>query len=98
MSFAFELSDNPESFGTVIKLRRTDGVWKGSPNFLFQYEILKNLRVIRNFEIFEDDIWMTGYFGTYSPLINEIVWLLNNELDFETATKQPTSDRFQFFE
>lgn len=99
MSYSFDFSDNPDSSGEVINLKRNDGPWSGvHTGFTMSYEFLRKLKSVRNFEVFEDDIWMTGYFGTRSPLMEGLVWLLNNNLDFATADKNLLSDRVCVFE
>lgn len=79
-------------------MRRFDGKWEGSPFFAFASTHLKYLEVIRDFEIYEDDVWLLGYFKTGSTLTKEMVWLLNNNLDFERAEMEILSNRFPYFE
>ena len=53
---------------------------------------------IRNLAIYEDDVWVISYPKCGTTWCQEMVWLLNNNLDFEKAKKIEQIDRFPFLE
>jgi len=53
---------------------------------------------IKNFEVFEDDIWVITFPKCGTTWTQEIVWLLNNNLDYEAAYNTFIDVRFPFIE
>lgn len=97
MSYSINILEN-SSFRKLVELKRSDGQWKDSPFFNCVVQNIRYLDTIRDFEVYEDDIWLLGYFKTGSTLTKELVWLLNNDLDFDRAKNEILSKRFRYFE
>lgn len=53
---------------------------------------------IRSFQVRDDDVWIISYPKCGTTWTQEMVWLLGNELDYETGSKVDLSDRSPFFE
>lgn len=75
-----------------------DSRWKNCPGFVMGETFCKNFERARNVEIYPDDIWLTGYLKTGSTWAQELIWLLNKNLDFDTARNKLISERFPCFE
>ncbi|KAF2886189.1 hypothetical protein ILUMI_19984 [Ignelater luminosus] len=52
---------------------------------------------IKNFEVKDDDIWVTSYMKTGTTWTQEMVWLIANNLDFKGA-EENLNNRFPFLE
>jgi hypothetical protein len=59
---------------------------------------LSMIEKIRDFEVFEDDIWLAGYFKSGTTWAKEMIWLLNNNLDYVAAKSEKLTERFPHFE
>ncbi|KAL1140700.1 hypothetical protein AAG570_000630 [Ranatra chinensis] len=46
----------------------------------------------------EDDVWIITYPRSGTTLCQELIWLLNNELDFKTSSEIKLNARFPFYE
>ncbi|XP_049831461.1 luciferin sulfotransferase-like isoform X1 [Schistocerca gregaria] len=53
---------------------------------------------IKNFKVYEDDIWVVSFPKCGSSLTREMVWLLMKDLDFQTARNVDLVDRFPCLE
>lgn len=53
---------------------------------------------VRNFQVFEDDVWVVTFPKCGTTWTQEMVWLLNNGLNFERAKKLSLDERFPFLE
>uniref|UniRef100_A0A2A4K5L1 Sulfotransferase domain-containing protein n=1 Tax=Heliothis virescens TaxID=7102 RepID=A0A2A4K5L1_HELVI len=53
---------------------------------------------IYNLEVRPDDIWVTTFSRSGTTWLQELVWLVANNLDFETAKAVPLSKRFAYIE
>ncbi|XP_063893476.1 sulfotransferase 1C3 [Helicoverpa armigera] len=53
---------------------------------------------IYNLEVRPDDIWVTTFSRSGTTWLQELVWLVANNLDFETARAVPLSKRFAYIE
>ncbi|XP_026469174.1 estrogen sulfotransferase-like [Ctenocephalides felis] len=53
---------------------------------------------IRNLEVYEDDIWIVTYPRSGTTWTQELVWLINNNLDYETAKNKILKERYSFME
>lgn len=53
---------------------------------------------IYNLEVRPDDIWVTSYSRSGTTWLQELVWLVMNNLDFETARSIPSTKRYAYIE
>lgn len=53
---------------------------------------------IRNFQVRDDDVWIISYPKCGTTWTQEMVWLLGNNLDYETGAKVELGDRSPFLE
>jgi Sulfotransferase domain len=53
---------------------------------------------IKKMEVYEDDIWVVTFPKTGTTWTQEMVWMLNNDLDYETALSVDHKDRFPYLE
>ncbi|KAJ2939758.1 hypothetical protein O0L34_g17950 [Tuta absoluta] len=53
---------------------------------------------IYNLEIRSDDIWVVTFSRSGTTWMQELVWLVTNNLDFEGANKEPLNKRYAFIE
>lgn len=71
----------------------------GSPRFSVMIETYLPLAErVRNFQVFEDDVWVVTFPKCGTTWTQEMVWLLNNGLNFERAKKLSLDERFPFLE
>lgn len=53
---------------------------------------------IKNMEVYEDDVWVITFPKCGTTWTQEMVWLINNDLDFERARSINLNERFPFME
>ncbi|CAH2037105.1 unnamed protein product, partial [Iphiclides podalirius] len=53
---------------------------------------------IHKLDVRPDDIWVTSFSRSGTTWLQELVWLVKNDLDFETASNVPVSKRYAFLE
>jgi hypothetical protein len=82
----------------VARVKSLDPKWKDSPAFMLTDSFRRNSKMNKNFEVYSDDIWLTCYPKTGSTLVQEMVWLVNNDLDFEAAKSPIEEKRFPYYE
>ncbi|XP_070495889.1 sulfotransferase 1C2-like isoform X2 [Chironomus tepperi] len=58
----------------------------------------KDLERVKNMEIFEDDIFVITFPKCGTTWTEEMVWMLNNNLDYETSKNVRLTARFPFLE
>ncbi|XP_066905451.1 luciferin sulfotransferase [Halyomorpha halys] len=51
-----------------------------------------------SYDLRSDDVWVITYPRSGTTLCQELVWLLNNNMDFETSANVAMEKRFPFFE
>jgi hypothetical protein len=56
------------------------------------------LEQIQNFKVYEDDIWVISYPKCGTTWTQEMVWMLNNDLNYKKAAEIKLVDRFPFME
>lgn len=71
--------------------------YKFAPCFL-PIKCKKYLHQIENFTVLKDDIWGVSFAKTGSTWTQEMIWLMNNNLDYVTAREMQLFARFPFFE
>lgn len=58
----------------------------------------QHAQALRDFEVYEDDIWIASYPKCGTTWTQEMVWLIANGCDFKTAKEKTLNDRVPFFE
>lgn len=53
---------------------------------------------VKNMEIYEDDVWVVTFPKCGTTWTQEMVWILNNDLDYKKALEVNLNDRFPFLE
>lgn len=71
--------------------------WRFSKQFL-PVRFKKYMEQIENFEVRADDVWSVTFAKAGSTWSQEMIWLLNNNLNFEKAKKKSLQERFPFLE
>jgi Sulfotransferase domain len=56
------------------------------------------LERIKNLEVYEDDVWVVTFPKCGTSWTQEMVWMINNNLNFEKALNIPDMERFPFLE
>lgn len=82
----------------LVRFKVLDGKWKNAPGFIVREGFVSNYEKVENLKVYSDDIWMLCYPKTGSTWAEEMIWLLNNNLDFQTARNVLQTERFPYFE
>ena len=79
-----------------VKVTATDG----SGNFCIvpQKMVDQYLKRIKEMEIYEDDIWIVTFPKCGTTWTQEMLWMLNNNLDYEGSKNKLLWERFPFIE
>ncbi|CAK1547424.1 unnamed protein product [Leptosia nina] len=70
----------------------------GKNEYVMPNVFRKHAEYIYNFKVRPDDIWVVTYPRSGTTWTQEMVWLLENELDFEASIKKPLYERFPMLE
>lgn len=81
-----------------FKGRKTGFVQTGPKKYLLPQKYYQHANKFYNFELRKDDLWIVTYPRSGTSLTQEILWLINNNLDYDTSAKIPLNERFPFFE
>lgn len=60
--------------------------------------IFKDIERIKNFNVFEDDVFLCGFPRSGTTFAQEMIWLILHDFDFEQAKKVDAYNRSQWFE
>lgn len=53
---------------------------------------------VKNLEVYEDDVWVVTFPKCGTTWTQEMVWLVDNDLNYEKALEVNLNDRFPFLE
>lgn len=70
----------------------------GPEKYFFPMKYKKESESYYNFQARPSDVWVVTFPRSGTTWTQELVWLVANKLDFETAKKIPLTQRFPFFE
>ena len=93
---------DPKGFAAVfsdrIVVKRTDPKWKDFPPTCLPKTFLGDFERIKNFKVYDDDIWLIGLPRSGTTLVQEMLWLMMNDYNYEAAKEVDTYNRAQWFE
>ncbi|XP_073944603.1 sulfotransferase 1C4-like [Choristoneura fumiferana] len=70
----------------------------GKAGYVMPGAFKKHAEAIYNLEVRPDDIWVVTFPRSGTTWTQEMVWLLENHLDYETAREKPLHERFPMLE
>lgn len=90
-----EIVKNVECSGTYgyVKISNGDKFCIMTEKFANNY-----MKKIKEMEIYEDDVWICTWMKSGTTWAQEMIWLLNNNLDYKKARDIPLIQRFAFIE
>ncbi|CAL1537993.1 unnamed protein product [Lymnaea stagnalis] len=66
--------------------------------FVYPDFVVNDVKSIHQFDVREDDIWVVSFPKSGTTWVQEIVYLVNNGADFESAGAATIEERFPYFE
>ncbi|KAF2893637.1 hypothetical protein ILUMI_12538 [Ignelater luminosus] len=75
----------------------TKYIMVGQDRTVFASYYLQYVEEIKNFEVYDDDVWVVSFPKTGTTWTQEMVWIIANNLDFEGA-KKSLRERFPSWE
>ncbi|XP_020290948.1 sulfotransferase 1C4-like [Pseudomyrmex gracilis] len=90
--------EKTEEMLKVFKGERTGWVLVGPNKYFFPYKYTDQGSSFYNFKARPDDTWVMSYPRSGTTMTQELVWLLSNNLDFDTARAELLAKRFSFLE
>lgn len=82
----------------VFHGERTGWVLVGPQKYFFPHKYVTEGEGFHNFKARKDDTWVASFPRSGTTWTLELVWLLSNNLDYETASKRYLAERFPFLE
>jgi len=85
-------------FSDRVFVKSTDPKWKDFPAACMPKVFLGDFERTKNFKIYDDDVWLIGFPRSGTTLVQEMLWLMMNDYNYEEAKKVDTYNRAQWFE
>lgn len=70
----------------------------GPKKYFFPTSFIKHAEQIYNFEARSDDVWVATCPRSGTTMMQELVWLIANDLDYDRAKREQLFSRFPLFE
>lgn len=72
-------------------------MWLKDQSYFFLDYFDSMIQKLYNFKVRKDDIWVVTFPKTGTTWVQEMVWLINNNLDYKTAQSIHLTKRFPHF-
>ena len=89
-----ELNSNFDKHFKKVQVKPVEERWKDFPPCVLLKQWSDRLEFIKKFEVYEDDIFLTGFPRSGTTIVAEMIWLIANNFDFAKALTVETDDRF----
>ena len=94
----FQIEPSKSKSATLFNVKRLDEKWKNFPKCVATPENVERFDSYKNFSIRPDDIFILGYPRSGTTRLQELVWIIANDFDFETQLEYDCDTRIVFFE
>ncbi|KAF9418523.1 hypothetical protein HW555_004672 [Spodoptera exigua] len=102
LPFPYEIKDVTEEEDKIIKKYykeyKRPFIRIGPHGYILNAGYRDYASEIYNFEVRPDDVWVTTFSRSGTTWLQELVWLVANNLDFETARSESITKRFSYME
>ncbi|KAG5669587.1 hypothetical protein PVAND_017474 [Polypedilum vanderplanki] len=82
----------------LLSIKTTNEKFKDFPHLITYDFFLNGIDKLKDFELFEDDVLLCGYMRSGTTMMQEMIWLILNNFDFDRAKNVIRSERFPNFE
>ncbi|XP_068629343.1 sulfotransferase 1C4-like [Battus philenor] len=101
-NFPLEIKNVEEKTASILMKyftgEHTGYVRVGPKGYFFPIKYKQEAAHIYNMEIRPTDVFVTSYPRSGTTWTQELVWMVANDLDYETSNAMPLTDRFPFLE
>jgi len=98
MSTLFEVKDKTSRTSPHICVKCLDKKWQNFPKSILPTNYADRLESYKNFSVRSDDIFILGFQRSGTTMLQELVWIIVNDFDFETLMEYDCEARVVFFE
>lgn len=95
-------AENPtgmaDIFSDRLSIKSKVEKWKNFPPCTLSKVYLDYHATVRDFQVYDDDIWLCGFPRSGTVLLQELLWLIINNYDFEGAKVANPCNRANWFE
>ncbi|XP_071446822.1 sulfotransferase 1C4-like [Hetaerina americana] len=102
MNFPYEIKDADEEVGkyvsSIFQKRKKCFLQVGPKNYFLFSKYRDEAAGYYNLELRPDDVWVVTFPRSGTTWTQELVWLVNNDLDYERALNEKLIDRFPLLE
>ena len=94
----FQIEPSKSKSAPFFDVKRLDEKWKNFPKCVITPENVERFESYKNFSIRPDDIFILGYPRSGTTRLQELVWIIANDFDYETQLEYDCGSRVPFFE
>lgn len=95
-------AENPvgiaDVFSDRVSVKSTNPKYKDFPPMIASKYFVPDYERVKNFKVYEDDIWLVGFFRSGTTLTQELLWLVLHDYNYDLAMSSDTYNRAQWFE
>lgn len=94
----FEIKEKFSRTIPQVTVKRIDEKWKNFPGSTLPPEYVEKLENFKDFSVRHDDVFILGFPRSGTTRLQELVWIIANDFDFETLIEYDCDARIVFFE
>jgi hypothetical protein len=76
-----------EDFKTLIAVKPKDPKWTNFPAWVSFSSLKDDIERIKNAKMYEDDVILCGFPRSGTSMMQEMIWLIMNDFDFDKAKR-----------
>ena len=95
---AFEIEEKKSRTSLHICAKCLDKKWQNFPKSIMPTNYAERLESYNKFSVRSDDIFILGFQRSGTTMLQELVWIIVNDFDFETLMEYDCEARVVFFE
>lgn len=94
----FQIEQSKSVSAPYFDVKRLDDKWKNFSKCVIAPENIERFDLYKNFSVRPDDIFILGYPRSGTTRLQELVWIIANDFDYETQLEYDCDSRIGFFE
>ncbi|KAL7020040.1 hypothetical protein ACKWTF_011356 [Chironomus riparius] len=94
----FKIEEKSSRTAPQVTVKRLDDKWKNFAGSTLPPQYVEKLESFKNFSVRPDDVFILGFPRSGTTRLQELVWIIANDFDFETLMEYDCDARIVFFE
>lgn len=94
----YKISSDAKNANKLFKVKSRAAKWQNFPACVLPKDLVESVIKLKDFKVYDEDVYLFGFPRSGTTLLQEMIWLIVNDFNFEKSRSIITDIRFPMLE